>query len=106
MDVSEVDRDCAIGETSPFPLRLVLKGDPLEPHSRRLTFADITISLPCHRSSFPSCGRQVREVTYELAPYAHNLRWQSSALLALQEATGTWRSFLANLEQIELMDAP
>ncbi|KAJ9102197.1 hypothetical protein QFC20_005026 [Naganishia adeliensis] len=33
-------------------------------------------------------SRVVREVTYELAPYAHNLRWQSSALLALQEATG------------------
>ncbi|GHJ84132.1 hypothetical protein NliqN6_0534 [Naganishia liquefaciens] len=32
-------------------------------------------------------SRVVREVTYELAPYAHNLRWQSSALLALQEAT-------------------
>ena len=38
---------------------------------------------------FP-CRAQVREVTYELAPYAHNLRWQSSALLALQEATGTF----------------
>ncbi|KAJ9093396.1 hypothetical protein QFC21_006426 [Naganishia friedmannii] len=32
-------------------------------------------------------SRVVREVTYELAPYASNLRWQSSALLALQEAT-------------------
>ncbi len=39
--------------------------------------------------------RQVREVTMDLQPIAGaNMRWQSSALLALQEAT---EAFLVHL---------